>query len=160
MPNPARCALAASLLAVMPASSVAQVDFSGQWELVEESSPQSADFSSPISNGGSIIQDVETLTLTSSRQGARRFNLDGSDSRHVTIGPTGEAFTATSRLRWISNALLIATSHTRPSLPNAWEGVMTLSLDGEGRLVIVEVTPNLWPFGSTTTHRWVYRKTS
>jgi hypothetical protein len=155
-----RFVLVVAILSVLPRPLLAQVNFSGQWELIEEASPQIADYSSPIGKRGSIVQDAEILTLTSSREGARRFNLDGSDTQHVTMSPAGEPFTANSRVRWTSSALLITTAHTRPSLPNAWEDIITLSLNGQGQLVIIKVSPNLWPYGTTNTHRWVYRKAS
>jgi hypothetical protein len=99
MRNTARCALIAAVLIVMlPGLSAAQVNFSGEWRLVEGLEPSSADYRSPIGEHGSIVQDANTLILSSLRQGTRRFNIDGSETPHVTISPTGSA--SNTRLRF------------------------------------------------------------
>jgi hypothetical protein len=35
---------------------------------------------------------------------------------------------------------------------------MVLSLNGQGEFEILSVSPNLWPFGTTTSLRFVYRR--
>jgi hypothetical protein len=64
-----------------------------------------------------------------------------------------------SKAQWISNALLIITSHPRQGeTEGGWQSLMTLSLLGDGQLEILLVSPNLWPFGTTNSSRFVYRR--
>lgn len=142
-----------------------QRDFSGVWTLVETRGDSGL---SLIGQRGSIVHTAETLTATplvitsrpSNLDGkARTLRLDGTDVRETGRSASGESFVWVSKAQWISNALLIITSHPRQGeTEGGWQSLMTLSLLGDGQLEILLVSPNLWPFGTTNSSRFVYRR--
>ena len=155
-------------LLIAPSLSSAQPfpDLNGEWGLVSQSTPGSAAYLSPIGLRGSIVQNAQTLTLTplvitaspSNLHGKpQTFPLDGSEVRETGVNATGEPIVWVSRAQRVSNAFLITTSHPRGTEPR-WQSLTVLSLTGEGELEILSVSPNLWPVGTTTSLRFVYRR--
>jgi len=156
----------ALLVLTAPAYAQPRSDLNGEWELVTESRPGNAAYLSPIGLRGSIVQTQQALILTpavitsspSNLHGkARTFALDGSEVRETGEDATGAPFVWLSRARRISAAFVITTSHPRGTEPG-WQSLTDLSLTGEGELEILSVGPNLWPVGTTTSLRFIYRR--
>lgn len=157
-----RSACAALLVVAAPAFAQPHADLNGEWELVTESRPRNAAYLSPIGLRGSISQTARTITLTpavitaspSNLNGkARTFALDGSEVRETGEDATGEPFVWMSRVERIGSSVVITTSHQR-----GWRSLMVLSVLGSGDLEILKVGPNLWPAGTTSSLRFVYRR--
>ena len=158
-----RSALACTMLLALSAPMLAQANFSGQWELVESVGPSDAAWSSPIGERGSITHTTETFTLApdqprSVSQGTPTYRLDGSESRFETLTAGGETWRHVAQARWVSAALVITTTTIQPGNSTGWEQMVTFSLNGDGGLELTMVGPNLWPAGTTTTRRLVYRR--
>ena len=87
----------------------------------------------------------------------RTFTLDGSEVRETGESATGEPFVWLSRTQRVSEAFVTTTSHPRGT-EQGWQSLTILSLNGQGELEIFKMSPNLWPFGTTTSLRFVYRR--
>lgn len=159
---------ACTALLIMAAPSFAQTrpDLKGEWELVTESHPGNAAYLSPIGLRGSIDQTARAMTLTpmvissspsNLHRRARTVVLDGSEVRETGEDATGQPFVWLSRAQRISAAFAITTSHPRGTEPG-WQSLTLLSLNEHGELEILSVSPNLWPVGTTTSLRFVYRR--
>ena len=157
-----RQVLAVTVLLAAPSMAVAQ-NFTGEWALIESAGGNAA-WSSPLGDQGSIMHANEVITIApavarSTGQGERTYRLDGSDARFNVTTADGTVRNLIARVRWISTALVITTT-TLPTVPteNAWDAVVTLSLNGAGHLEVLMVGPNLWPFDSASTSRFIYQK--
>jgi hypothetical protein len=154
------------LILAAPSFGQPRPDLSGEWELVAESQPGNAEYLSPIGLRGFIVHTPQALTLTpaviksapSNLHGKERtFKLDESEVRETGESATGEPFVWVSRVQRVSNSLVITTSHPRGT-EQGWQSLTVLSLLGQGELEILQVGPNLWPFGTTHSLRFVYRR--
>ena len=128
--------------------------------------PASAAYLSPIGLRGSIVQKAQTLTLTplvittspSNLHGKpQTFLLDGSEVRETGDDATGDPFVWVSRVERIASSAVITTLHQRGTEPG-WRSLMVLSVLGSGDLEVLKVGPNLWPAGTTSSLRFIYRR--
>jgi len=152
MRTAAATALATLLLfAAGPTDSAAQdlPDFSGTWTISESSGGPPAGARGAGQRGGgmmmgggglgqeaTVIHDGGTLTIVrSTPMGEMRsvYNLDGSDSPNTMRMGDNER-EIVSRASWEDHALVIVTPMMMGG--GAGESRMTLSLDGDGHLVV------------------------
>jgi hypothetical protein len=154
------------LISAAPSFSQTRPDLNGEWELVMESEPGNAAYSSPLGLRASVTHTVQVLILTptvikaapSNLHGKERtLTLDGSEIREAGVDATGEPFVWLSRVESVSGALVITTSHPRGT-EQEWRELTILSILGGGELEILRVGPNLWPPGTTNSKRFVYRR--
>lgn len=153
-----KAAIFAGAFAVLigwPSLSLAQVDFSGDWELVE-GGPDS-----PLFRGAHVDQKGATLTIAPTPpqllyENPRVFMLDGTETRYTHGTVRGdETWLLVSRATWKDGSLHIATA-TNAAATGRWDSQMTISFDAEGQLVIAKQEPTLT--GGVATMRLVYRR--
>jgi len=146
-------------LAFCPSLASAQVDFSGDWELVE-GRPADAS-SSPLFRAAHVDHAGATLTIAPTPaqplfEAPRVFRLDGTETQYTHGNARGdETWVLVSRAHWKDASLQITTKTTRPGT-GTWESQITLSLDDSGQMVIVTQEPTLT--GGVATARLVYRR--
>jgi hypothetical protein len=162
MCNMLRRVFAVAVLAAVPSTAAAQ-DFSGEWALIDAAGGSAA-WASPIGDRGSIVHAKDTITIRPAQprslsQGERTYRLDGSETQYDVRDAAGAVRRHAARLRRVSTALVITTT-SLPMTPteNAWDSMMTLSLNGMGQLELLTVGPNLWPSGTSYTQRFIYQK--
>ena len=108
----------------------------------------------------SITQDGSTLTVTEPGPvaGPRKFTyqLDRSESRHTV--PVGDGtWTHTSRVRWVTNALMVLTTTTTDT-GGKWEmKIYSFTPDSSGNLSVTTLDAVLVGSGMWTETR-IYRK--
>lgn len=169
-----RCGLlAVALLALVAMPAVAQVQLSGQWELVTGQSARPIMSLNPLGYGGTLALEDDRLVATGTFGDAdsgrvpatRTYRIDGAPSAYDVQGVSGNPPTTyTSEAEWIGSALLVTTVVSREGT-NSWHTMFTVSVAGDGRLEIVVTTPNLntpdvWPYRTTTVSRFVYRRSA
>jgi hypothetical protein len=108
----------------------------GTWTLAADQAPQPPDQLRFIGFGQvfSVAQDGTTLRITRRLGESERtavYHLDGSESRNLF--PLGQE---TSRVRWDGATLVITTITAVTGRTGQHEGILAMSIDGSGRLVL------------------------
>jgi hypothetical protein len=138
----------------------ARPDFSGEWRLVANPQVPVAWIGSPLGKVGVIVQDATTLTINRTDpapEDLHSYDLTGGETRWTASNASG-SFTSVLRPRWIEHALIVSEETTRAGQAVSWASMHSFSLNAEGELIVVGISPTLrqGPFMATTL--LTYRK--
>ena len=138
----------------------ARPDFSGEWRLVPDPQAPVAWVGSPLGKVGTIVQDATTLTINRTDpapEDRHSYDLTGGETRWTTSNASG-SFTSVLRPRWIEHALIVSEETTRAGQAVSWASMHGFSLNAEGELIVVSISPTLRQGPVMATTMLTYRK--
>ena len=103
--------IAAALLTAATVAWAQKPDFTGTWTVDPASAPAAGD-SALGSSTATVKQTADALTIERPMSDATvtlTYKLDGSDSRNMMMGPTGQPADSMSNARWDGPKLTIVT---------------------------------------------------
>jgi hypothetical protein len=141
-------------VAFVASSAFAQAtSFAGTWNMVVDPAAQQAAAGGGAGGRGrgmgggfgmtfTVAQDAKTLTITQTRGEQSMntvYNLDGSDSKNVSMGRGGSEMTIISNAKWEGANLVIITK--QPAGEGTIDIKRVLSLGADGVLTVETVRP-------------------
>jgi hypothetical protein len=144
--------IAAAILAVATVGWAQKPDFSGTWTLDPASAPAVGGGGGALGNGPATIkQTADALTIQRTMGDAKvtlTYKLDGSDSRNMMMGPSGQLADSLSTVKWDGPKLTIVTKQEMDGKLSESTQVWTV----QGNTLTVETT------NARGTQKWIYKK--
>jgi hypothetical protein len=147
--------IAAAIVAVATIAWAQKPDFSGTWTLDPATAPATGGRGGEggaLGNGPATVrQTADALAIDRTMGDAKvalTYKLDGSDSRNILIGPTGQPADSMSNAKWDGSTLTIVTKQEMDGQLAESTQVWTL----QGSTLTVETT------NARGTQKLVYRK--